>query len=98
LTITWLKGNSAEQKGLADEEFTGWCVLNSTERQNEREQHGFQGTSFTSARNKASYAVRLFLNICASYLKAKKNNEGDGRKASNFFGEQKLIDISYGLD
>jgi len=67
---------------LGDEDFVGWCVFNSNGRSNEREQDGFQGTMYTN--NKASYGVWLFLNICASYLKAKKKNEGDGRQADSF--------------
>jgi hypothetical protein len=39
---------------------------------------GFMGTCYTT--NKASYGVRLFLNICASYLKAKKRNDGYRRQ------------------
>jgi hypothetical protein len=41
------------------------------------EHNGFQGTVGT--KNKASYGVRLFLNICASYLLSKKGNEGEGK-------------------
>jgi hypothetical protein len=62
-----------------DEDFAGWCVLNTNSIQAEREENGFKGTWFT--KNKASYGVRLFLNICASYLKAKRRNKGDIRQA-----------------
>ena len=61
-------------------------VFNPNGNLEEREQNGFQGTVFT--KNKASYGVRLFLNICASYLKAKKKNEGDGRQQNNFVYEE----------
>jgi hypothetical protein len=44
--------------------------------------NGFQGTCFT--RNNASYGVRVFLNVCASYLKAKKKKEKDGRPPNKF--------------
>jgi hypothetical protein len=65
-----------------EDDFVGWCVFNSNPRQDEESENGFQGTIFT--KNKASYGVRLFLNICASYLKAKKQNKGDGRKKESF--------------
>jgi hypothetical protein len=68
---------------LGDEDFAGWCVLSSTARQDERNQHGFQGTLYTQ--NNAANGVWLFLNICASYLKAKKENKGDGRQQNNFW-------------
>ena len=32
---------------LGDDDFAGWCVLNSTQRPNEKEHHGFQGTLHT---------------------------------------------------
>jgi hypothetical protein len=38
------------------------------------EDSGFQGTAFT--KNKATFGVHLFLNICASFIKFKKDNEG----------------------
>jgi hypothetical protein len=60
------------------DDFFGWCVLDSNSSHAASELDGFQGT--VGSKNKASYGVRLFLNICASYLKAKKNNDGDGRK------------------
>jgi hypothetical protein len=65
-----------------DDDFVGWCVFNSKRRSKEREQDGFQGTIYT--KSDASYGVQLFLNICASYLKAKKKNEGDGRQGDSF--------------
>ena len=71
---------------LGDDNFAGWCVLNSTQRPDEKEHHGFQGTSHT--RNNPNYGVRLFLNICASYLKARKENKGDGRQQDNFQYEE----------
>ena len=80
------KDDSDKHGALGDEDFAGWCVLNSNGNLEEREQNGFQGTVFT--KNKASYGVRLFLNICASYLKAKKKNEGDGRQQNNFVYEE----------
>jgi hypothetical protein len=76
------KDNSAEQKAKAEEEFCGWCVLNSTERHDESEQHGLQGTRHT--RNNPSYGVQLFLNVCASYLKDKKENKGDEMQQHKF--------------
>jgi hypothetical protein len=48
------------------EEMAGWCVLNSNLHSNEKQINRFQGTCFT--RNNASYGVRLFLNVYASYL------------------------------
>jgi hypothetical protein len=41
------------------------------------EDSGFQGTAFT--KNKATLGVRLFLNICASFIKFKKDNKGDAQ-------------------
>jgi hypothetical protein len=67
---------------LGDDDFVGWCVFNSNPRQQDESGNGLQGTMFT--KNKASYGVRLFLNICASYLKAKKQHKGDGRQKDNF--------------
>jgi hypothetical protein len=43
---------------------------------------GLQGTCFT--KDNPSYGVRLFLNICSSYLKAKNENDGNGPKADKF--------------
>jgi hypothetical protein len=60
--------------------------LNSTERSKETQQHGFQGTSHT--RNNDAYGVWLFLNICASYLRAKKENKGGGRQQNKFCYEE----------
>jgi hypothetical protein len=65
-----------------EDDFVGWCVFNSNPRQDEESENGFHGPIFT--KNKASYGVRLFLNICASYLKAKKQNKCDGRKKKSF--------------
>ena len=65
-------GKSGKEKVSSGDDFVGWCVLNSTARQSEKKQHGFQGTIHT--RNIAWYGVRLFLNICASYLKARFKN------------------------
>jgi hypothetical protein len=48
-----------------DDDFVGWCVLNSNPMPRGRRENGLQGTMYT--KNKASYGVRLFLNICASY-------------------------------
>jgi hypothetical protein len=69
----------SEGKENNSDNFVGWCVLNSTQRVAEMEEHGFQGSFFT--KNKATYGVLLFLNICASYLKAKRRNKGDIRQA-----------------
>jgi hypothetical protein len=64
------KDYSDKHGALGDEDFAGWCVLNPNSIAAERKGNGFQGqTVFT--KNKASYGVRLFLNLCASYLKAK---------------------------
>jgi hypothetical protein len=38
------------------------------------EDSGFQGMAFT--RNKAAFGVHIFLNICASFIKFKKDNDG----------------------
>ena len=64
----------AEQKKDTSEDFVGFCVLNSTQRPAERKARGFQVTYHT--KYDAAYGVRLFLNICASYLKAKRKQQG----------------------
>jgi hypothetical protein len=46
--------------GWGDDDFAGWCVLDSNGPEVDSG-NGFQGTSLT--KNKASYGVRLFLNI-----------------------------------
>jgi hypothetical protein len=60
-----------------DEIMAGWCVMNSNPSTVNVEDSGFQGTAFT--KNKATLGVRLFLNICASFIKFKKDNEGDAQ-------------------
>jgi hypothetical protein len=52
----------------------GWCVMNSNPSAVNVEDSGFQGTAFT--KNKATFGVCLFLNICASFIKIKKDNDG----------------------
>jgi hypothetical protein len=64
------KNGKSEKEEVSGDDFVGWCLLNSTQRPSETKQHGFQGTFHT--KNNAAYGVRLFLNICASYLKAKR--------------------------
>jgi hypothetical protein len=62
---------------LDDEDFAGWCILDSLHRgpPNLLDFQGLHGTM--GNRYKAKYGVRLFLNICASYLKARAmRNEG----------------------
>jgi hypothetical protein len=80
------RDESDRHGALGDEDFVGWCVFNSNAILDEREQDGFQGTMYT--KNRASFGVWLFLDICASYLKAKKKNEGDGREQNNFVYEE----------
>jgi hypothetical protein len=60
---------------VSHEEIMRWCVLNSNPHSNEKQINRVQGTCFT--KNHASYGMRLFLNVCALYLKAKKQNEKD---------------------
>jgi hypothetical protein len=61
-----------------DEIMAGWlCVMNSNPSAVNVEDSGFQGTAFT--KNKATFGVRLFLNICASFIKFKKDNKGDAQ-------------------
>jgi hypothetical protein len=76
----FLEGNGKQD--VSNVEMARWCVLNSNPHSNEIHMNGFQGTCFT--RNKASYGVQLFLTVCASYLKAKKNKEKDGRPPNKF--------------
>jgi hypothetical protein len=54
-----------------DELMAGWCVMNSNPSAGNVQDSGFQGTAFT--KNKASFGVRIFLNICASYIKFRKD-------------------------
>ena len=56
----------------------------------EREQNGLQGTRHT--RNNPAYGVHLFLNVCASYLKHKKENKGDGSQQHKFHYEEPFGD------
>ena len=52
-----------------EEDFVGWCILDSLRSDAKRtDTKGLQGTPGTT--NFADYGVRLFLNVCASYLKA----------------------------
>ena len=55
---------------------------NANDMPDKMKQNGFSGSVATNI--KALYGVRLFLNICASYLKAKSNNEGDGRQEQGY--------------
>jgi hypothetical protein len=67
-----------------DEDFCGWCVLDSLgDTAMPSKDKGFHGTCSTN--NRASYGVRLFLNICASYLKAKKRDEDVSEEDNNSF-------------
>jgi hypothetical protein len=56
----------------------GWCVMNSIPSAVNVEDSGFQGTVFT--KNKATFGVHLFLNICASFIKFKKDDKGDAQR------------------
>ena len=78
--------NITERKNKAQDELCGWCLLNSTARVNEKEKNGFQGTLHT--KNNAAYGVRLFLNVCASYLKHKKQSRGDESQQHNYDYEE----------
>jgi hypothetical protein len=69
-----------------NEELAGWCVFNSNPSDGDTKHAGFQGTCFS--KNRASYGVRLFLNICASYLKSKKEKGGNGRDPGIFSYEE----------
>jgi len=71
-----------------DDNFCGWCIMNSNDN-NGNEQNGFQESVRT--KNRASYGVRLFLNICASYLKAKNMDEGDGNSPGGFHYDEPPI-------
>jgi hypothetical protein len=66
-----------------DEDFCGWCVFDSLGNSGmPSKAKGFHGTCSTM--NKASYGVRLFLNICASYLKAKRNEASSEEENESF--------------
>jgi hypothetical protein len=69
---------------LDSDEMAGWCVLNSANSEQDKQHHesGLQGTCFT--KNKADYGVRLFLNICASYIKSKNAVEGGELQGDSF--------------
>jgi flagellar assembly factor FliW len=79
---------SSENHGTlgADDDIAGWCVLNSNGHNMEKEKGGYKGTFYSN--NKPKHGLQMFLNICASYLKAKKENDGDGRHFTEFpYGE-----------
>jgi hypothetical protein len=64
-----------------DQTVPAWCLFNSNVSGEDKDTSGFQATVHT--KNKASLGVRLFLNICASYLKYKKENEGIGESSND---------------
>jgi hypothetical protein len=70
-----------------DDQIAGWCIFNSNVSGKDKNEHGFQGTE--STKNKASFGVQLFLNICASYIKFKKDHEGIGQ------GSDELDNFAY---
>jgi hypothetical protein len=57
-----------------DDIMAGWCAMNSNPSGGNMEDSGFQGMAFT--KNKATFGVCLFLNICALFIKFKKYNDG----------------------
>jgi hypothetical protein len=67
-----------------NDDMAGWCVFNSSMNTKGKrdEKLGLQSTMWT--KENASYAVRLFLNICSSYLKAKVDNDGNGEEDKKF--------------
>jgi hypothetical protein len=77
-----------EPVGDHEDFITGWCLLNLTGTVAKSTPDGFQGTLFTKIKASYMYGVQLFLNICASYLKAKKDNGGEGRQSNNFVYEE----------
>jgi hypothetical protein len=82
-------------------EICGWCVLNSNPRIDKRQKpddSGFQGT--VTSNLKASYGIHLFLNICASYMKCKRQNEVDGIQKKKFVYEEPYgaTDLTIGTD
>jgi hypothetical protein len=60
-----------------NEIMSGWCFMNSNLSAVSVEDSGFQRMAFT--KNKATFGVQLFLKICASFIKFKKDNKGDAQ-------------------
>jgi hypothetical protein len=58
-----MKGKIIASKNIphVDDNFCGWCIMNSNDNGG-NEQNGFQESVRT--KNRASYGVHLFLNIC----------------------------------
>jgi hypothetical protein len=80
----FLKGDDETADNVSDEDsldddLCGWCVFDSLRSNSEeKSDQGFHGTFHTKL--DPSLGVRLFLNLCASYLKSRKceeNNEGE---------------------
>jgi hypothetical protein len=71
ISCPYLKGHD-ELADSAHDDLCGWCIFDSiSTNPKEKTDQGFGGTLFTKL--DASLGVRLFLNICASYLKLKRN-------------------------
>jgi hypothetical protein len=74
----FLKGDDESADNDSDEDsdrdLCGWCVFDSlSSHSEEKSVEGFHGTFHTKLH--PSLGVRLFLNICASYLKFRKSQE-----------------------
>jgi hypothetical protein len=66
-----------------EDDMVGWCLFNSNPHPMDRQDRdGYKGTFHS--KNNAKFGMRLFLNICASFLKAKKDNDGDASDLSTF--------------
>ena len=82
----YLRGHD-ELPDSTNDDLCGWCIFDSicTNRK-EKTNQGFGGTLFTKL--EASLGVRLFLNICASYLKLKRNADMNQVEAPEFDYEE----------
>jgi hypothetical protein len=72
----------------SDQDLCGWCLFDSlsSNDSDDKSSDGFHGTFYTTF--PTSLGVRLFLNICASYLKLRKSEE-------NYEGEADEYEFEY---
>jgi hypothetical protein len=75
----FLKGDDSLLDSANDDDVCGWCVFDSVSTNSqEKTDDGFHGTFYT--KHNSSLGVRLFFNICASYLKSKRKSDGNEGK------------------
>jgi hypothetical protein len=82
-----------DSKDDADVHLCGWCVFDSMSgNSQEKTDQWFHGTFYTQL--DPSLGVRLFLNICTSYLKSRKSDENNEGEADEFKYEEPFGDYS----